>query len=104
MAPTGLPIGVSKSAEPTREPGLMKQPLRFLLSEDDAGRRLDAVLRSRLDLPRSALMRRVRKGDVRVDGKRVRAPQGHWKRKPRPDSHNLCTGGPLPIDQWGPTD
>jgi len=49
----------------------MQWGLTMELGSDDEGRRLDRVLRKALkDLPLSAIHRALRKGDIRVDGKR----------------------------------
>lgn len=45
---------------------------RCTLGPDDDGRRLDRVLRARLGIPHGACMKRLRRGDVYLDGRRVR--------------------------------
>jgi 23S rRNA pseudouridine955/2504/2580 synthase len=53
----------------------MKWSLNMELGSDDEGRRLDRVLRKALkELPLSAIHRALRKGDIRVDGKK-KAPE-----------------------------
>lgn len=49
-------------------------PFRHELDADDAGRRLESVMRSRLGAPRGAVLKALRKGNVKIDGKRVREP------------------------------
>ena len=41
---------------------------RFAIGEDDAERRIDALVRRRLGLPRSLVMKLLRTGDVRLNG------------------------------------
>lgn len=49
----------------------MQRKLQLELGDDDDGRRLDRVLRKALkDIPLSAIHKALRKGDIRVDGKR----------------------------------
>ncbi len=44
---------------------------RLRVTEDDAGRRLDALVRRRFGLPRSLAMKLIRTGAVRVNGRRA---------------------------------
>lgn len=44
---------------------------RFAIGEDDDERRLDALVRRRLGLPRSLVMKLIRTGEVRVNGARA---------------------------------
>jgi 23S rRNA pseudouridine955/2504/2580 synthase len=45
---------------------------RFAIGEDDAERRIDALLRRRLGLPRGLAMKLLRTGDVRLNGKKAK--------------------------------
>ena len=56
--------------------GVSREPVRHVrVGADQAGRRIDNYLAAALDLPRSRIYQMLRKGEVRVDGRRVR--QGH---------------------------
>lgn len=53
-----------------------REPVRHVrIGADQAGRRIDNYLTAALDIPRSRIYQMLRKGEVRVDGRRVR--QGH---------------------------
>lgn len=45
--------------------------IRIEVGEDDAERRLDALIRRRFGLPRPLVMKLIRKGDVRLNGRRA---------------------------------
>ena len=52
------------------------------LSQDHDGRRLDRTLRSVWpELPLSAIMRAIRKGEVRLDSIRAREPEARVRRR-----------------------
>ncbi|HVY62567.1 MAG TPA: RluA family pseudouridine synthase [Planctomycetota bacterium] len=50
--------------------------MQLAIDEDDDGRRIDAVVRRRLGLPRSLVMKLLRTGKVRLNGARVK-PDAH---------------------------
>lgn len=51
----------------------MRPPREFPVGEDEAGSRLETFLRRRLGLARPVALKAVRKGWIRVDGKRVKS-------------------------------
>ncbi|MCF7927639.1 MAG: RluA family pseudouridine synthase [Spirochaetales bacterium] len=54
--------------------GKKNQQLHLTAGENDAGRRLDRILRRYLDtLPLSAVYRLIRRGDIRVNGNRIKS-------------------------------
>jgi 23S rRNA pseudouridine955/2504/2580 synthase len=83
----------------------MKSSLSMELGSDDEGRRLDRVLRKALtDLPLSAIHRALRKGDIRVDGKK-RSPEYRCRLGERIECriHVAETAGDAPLHkQAGP--
>ncbi len=70
----------------------MRQVQRVLVEADEAGRRLDNFLLSRLDVPRQAVYRWIRTGQVRVNRGRARVHQ------------RLKTGDEVRIPPWDPSD
>jgi 23S rRNA pseudouridine955/2504/2580 synthase len=63
----------AKSPVPSREPGETRTEVEhFEVGEEEAGQRLDNCLRRRLgSVPRSRIFRLIRKGEVRVNGRRA---------------------------------
>ena len=63
----------TKEHTDTSKPGESRPVQHFEVTEEEAGQRLDNYLQRRLGgLPRSRLYRVIRKGEVRVNGHRVR--------------------------------
>ena len=57
---------------PAENPGIRTEVQHFDVSEDEAGQRLDNYVQKRLgSVPRSRVYRVIRKGEVRVNGKRA---------------------------------
>jgi 23S rRNA pseudouridine955/2504/2580 synthase len=86
---------------PAEVPAARPQASHVLVTTEDAGQRLDKVLARLLaDVPRSRLFRLLRKGEVRVNGKRAkpehRLAEGDDLRLP-PVRAALVTDGPKPV-------